>query len=207
MGADPTADELARMADEHGDFTYLYLRANDVGWVRDAKPITDAGSLDVADVLFAGWVEGVQVRLCAVLRGRVATVDDFEFADQPDVTAEPYASRLASFERRAGRRRFTVYGCWDTGDGPRRYSKRVEAVDADHAELLVRRDKTVGEFLVAAVVEGFVPVEDSAAIWAAVDGKPALEPAPEPARRPAWLLPAVSALTAALIVIALILVF
>jgi hypothetical protein len=203
---DMSADDAARFAGEYDDHTYLYLRKNQLGWVRDAKFIPNCFDLDTANVLFAGHVEGAEVRLCAVLRGQVATVDEFEFADQPDVEAEPYASRLVSLDRRDGHRWFTVYGCWDTGDGPRRYSKRVEAVDAEHAELLVRRDKTAGEFLIAAVVEDWVPVEDVGVTWATLDGsQPAVQPLPEnddpSLSRPRWLIPAVAGLLVAVAVL------
>jgi hypothetical protein len=195
MDADLGADEFARMADQMDDRTYLYARKNGAGiWVRDAKFITDCFDLELANAVFAGHVDGAQVLLCAVLRGQVATVDDFELAEPGNGYYNP----------RAPRRRYTVFGCWDTGDGHRRYSKQVEATSPVHAEVIVNRDKTVGEFLVAGVVEGWVPVEDRDAVWATVDGQPA-ESSPVAAERrtvPRWLLPA--AVAVALLVVLLI---
>lgn len=197
MAAEPSADEFARMAEEIDCRTYLYVRRNSAGlWVRDAKFIDDCTDIDLAGALFTGHVGGAEVRLCAVLRGRVATVDDLELAEPGNGYYRP----------RAPRRPYTVFGCWDTGDGHRRYSLQVDATSPVHAEVIASRDKTVGEFLVAGVVEGWVPVEDTA-VWATVDGEPAQEPAPPPAvGRPGWLLPALAVLAASLIVTALVLI-
>lgn len=181
MAADMPAADLGRMADEFGTFTMIYHRTNPAGQiVRDAKFITDAGSYDIAVILFQGQLAGAQVGLCAVLRGQVATVDDFELATGP-VMDDQTRDRLASMDDGLGHW-FTVFGSWDTGDGPRRYSKHVQAISPEHAELLVRSDKTVGTFLVAGVVEGWAQVEDSDATWATVDDR---QPAAQDRR--SWL--------------------
>jgi len=183
--SDPTADEMARMAAETADHTFVYVRLNGAGrWVRDAKFITDCADFHVANWLFAGHVDGARVRLCAVLRGQVCTVDNFEFADSPDVFTDPYAGRLERLNRTLTVRQwFSVLGCWDTGDGPRRYGKVVHAADAEHAELQARVELTEGEFLVAGVVEGRVQVEDVDAVWATVDGQTEPEPMVQQPRR------------------------
>lgn len=199
MAADPTPEELRREATENDDFTFLYVRRNRSGrWVRDAKFIRDCGDLGVATTLFADHVAGVDVQVCAVLRGMVRTVDDFEFADEPDPFTEPYASRLLKLGSPMDGDRHTVFGAWDTGDGPRRYSRRITASSAEHAELLVRERLTGGVFLVAAVVEGWATVADLDATWATVDGQ---QPAAEPDRpRRRWL--PVAVIAAALTVVA-----
>jgi hypothetical protein len=170
---------MERLAAELDDWTFIYHRVNPAGLVvRDAKFIEDAGSYDVAVILFKGLTvdDGADVGLCAVLRGKVTTVDDVELADQQP-GGYAWRDRLAVLDNAgAAQERFTVLGSWDTGDGPRRYSKNVRAVNAEHAELLVRADKTVGTFLVAGVVEGWVPVEDADEVWATIDGQPPQAP-------------------------------
>jgi hypothetical protein len=199
---DATPEEMARKASEYDDFTIVYVRRNRSGrWVRDAKFYPDAGTADVAARLFADDMAGADVRPCATLRGQVRTVDDFEYADDPDVFTNPYAAMLDDYQTSSEDRwPFTVYACWDTGDGPRRYSKQVQAVDARHAELLARLDKTAGEFLAAAVVEGHVPVEDADAVWATLDGEP--ETGTEPTRRRwrLWVLAAAVSLAVVVLV-------
>lgn len=195
------ADETLREASEYGDFTVVYARRNLSGrWVRDAKFMTGAGSVENAATMFAFEMGDAEVRPCAILRGQVKTVDDFEYADTPDVFSNPYASRLVHFDadRTAVTRRYTVLGCWDTGDGPRRYSKRVFARDAEHAELMVRRDLSDGEFLVAAVVKGHAHVADVDAVWATFDGE---EPTALVEARRNWF-PLIAACVVVLIVVA-----
>ena len=185
MVADPSPEQLRRLSAEMDDFTFLFTRVNPAGRVvRDARFYRDAGSLDVALCLFAADYSGYAVGLCAVLRGQVRTIDSFELADEPRL-GDPWAvPTLARYEADSTpRSRFTVFASWDTGDGPRRYSVCAEAVNAEHAELAARSDKTIGTFLVAGVVAGWVPVEDTDAVWATVNGE---QPVQAPEVRPWW---------------------
>lgn len=196
------ADSLLREASEYGDFTVVYVRRNTSGrWVRDAKFMVGAGSVENAAALFAVDVLGAEVRPCAILRGQVKTVDDFEYADTPDVFTNPYAGRLAHFDadHTAVTRRYAVFGCWDTGDGPKRYSKRVYAKDPEHAELMVRQKLSDGEFLVAAVVEEHAQVADVDSVWATLDGEEPTIPVGAPRRN--WI-PLIAACVVVLIVVA-----
>lgn len=191
MDLDVSPEAMERMAAEMGTYTMLYWRRNPAGWlVRDAWICDDAGSYDTAVTLFSGRAVGVEVGLCAVLRGRVQTVDDFERADEPDMddmidTFNRYAMmvRTSSPEQL---RTYTVYGSWDTGDGHKRWAQKVEAALSPlHAELVARENKTLGEFLVAGVVRGCVPTEDTGEAWATLDG---CQPAPAAAQpaKPWW---------------------
>lgn len=186
MVAEQSAASFERMAAEMGDFTMIYWRRNPGGLiVRDAKFIEDAVSYDIAVSLFADVVAGVEVGLCAVLRGRVSTVDDIERADEPHMDRAAYV-HLEGLNEAAGvqkTRQYTVYGSWDTGDGHRRHMDVIEATDPLHAELIARSVKADGTFLVAGVVEGCVPTEDTDEEWATVNGQP---PAPAAPRRTWW---------------------
>jgi hypothetical protein len=172
MGADPTPEELRRLSEESDDWTMIFTRVNPSGLVvRDAKFYPDAGSLDVALGLFTSEYAGFDVGLCAVLRGQVKTVDDFEEADQPDPRGQWAVTTLREYRSNPGSHSpFTVYGSWDTGDGPMRHVRHVWAINAEHAELHAREDCTIGTFLVAGVVEGRVPDEQADAVWATFDG-------------------------------------
>lgn len=189
MVADMSAAGMERLAEEFDSFSFLYWRRNSRGViVRDAKFIDDAGNYEIAVGLFADYVGGlradVEIGLCAVLRGRVDTVDDIDRADQPvmDYAAHERLEILNSQANLGNADTFSVYGSWDTGDGHKRYMKVVQAQDPLHAELIVRADKTEGEFLVAAVVEGCVPTEDTEE-WATVNGQQTALAAP---KRPWW---------------------
>lgn len=188
MDADRSPAYFERMAAENDDFTYIFWRVNPAGHiVRDAKIIEDAGNYDVAKLLFADAVDGTQIGLCAVLRGQVKTVDDFELANEPEMNDqwESLLDRLHFNRYMPGTRSYTVFGSWDTGDGYRRHSRHVEgAVSAVHAELIVRHGKTLGTFLVAGVVEGCVPNADPPEEkWATLDGT---QPVPAAPKRPWW---------------------
>jgi hypothetical protein len=186
MGADtdPTPEELRRLAAESDDFTAVFTRVNPAGRiVRDAKFYRDAGTVDIAAGLFADDFAEVQTGLCAMLRGQVKTVDDFEEASTP-YDDQWATTTLADYRRRVdggeSTGQFTLYGSWDTGDGPRRYLKRINAVNAEHAELLTVVDKSIGVFLVAGVVAGWVPDEQVDAVWATPDGQVPVVSAPQP---------------------------
>jgi hypothetical protein len=177
MAADQTGltgDETLRKAREFNDYTFLYVRRNGAGyWVRDAKFIDDCPDLEGATVQFGADAYNADVAVCGVLRGHVRTVDDFEYAAGPSLLDPTYQRRLDTYNANLDdRHQFTVVCSWDTGDGRKRYTKRVRAANPEHAELLLLDELTEGEVLIAGVVNGWPPFEDRDLTWATISGDP-----------------------------------
>jgi hypothetical protein len=170
-----TGDEMLRKAREFDDYTFLYVRRNGAGrLVRDAQFVDDCPDLATATTLFATGVYNTDVAVCGVLRGHVRTVDNFEYASGPDLSDPRYRQLLNNYNEWATDHvRYTVVCSWDTGDGRKRYSRRVHAVNAEHAELIVLDELTEGEVLIAGVVNGHPILEDRDLTWATISGEPA----------------------------------
>lgn len=167
-------EEFARRVELNDDWTFIFMRPGPGGRpVRDVKFVVDCSSLDLARLLFWGERDRSRVFLAAILREQVATVDDYtDLADEPQwEQIDPergvtYAQLYEEYLRRATAnpsllQHFTVYGGWDTDGRLKPFMKYVEAIDALHAELIVRAmTSNRGTFLVAGVVELWVPQEE-----------------------------------------------
>lgn len=175
---DPTPQQLLSDAAANDSYTFLFCRRDeDNRWRRDAKFI-ELGIVDpqVATDEFWSTRDPEHVLLSCCLHGTVATVDAPTFADEPDINDSDAALLLDEYDDRdAQRLHYTVFAVCDSdGNGYRRFSRQVDAVDPLHAELLARDQAPVGEFLVAGVVELWVPVVDlpDYDVYATPDGKP-----------------------------------
>jgi hypothetical protein len=143
-----------------------------------------------ADMASQGIAE-CDLKLAAILLGDVGMVDEAQYGDEPGFDPDALA-RYARDPRDL--QHFTVLSVWLTDDKPDfvRTVDAVEAVDWQHAELLARKHRQSGEFLIAGVTELWVNTlkVDPDEIYATRTGEPLAAPVPpeQPKGHHGWRL-------------------
>jgi hypothetical protein len=214
--ADLTPDELL---DSSLAYKFFYLRRTELGmWERDALVIHPAPSLEYAIEMFRGNPDRdiKKLLLAGILRGNMPDESEFQFGHEPDITETSWYNKLKEYDAQAKAgaelQKFTVLGGWDSTTPDLSQAMQVaacvDAINAEHAELLARSVRTAGTFLVAAVVWGEHNPQDfsNEALYASIDGN---EPAPvaandEPEPRKRNWMPLV--IVGAIVLLALIVV-
>jgi hypothetical protein len=189
-----TAGEIERALDESDDFTCVSVVFDGQRWVRSKVVMPDMPSWVMAEDLF--WVQMQEagfdatcVKLAAVIQENVAMVDEMQYGDEPGFDPDEL-DRYAHDPRPL--RWYTVFAVWrcNSPDFVRTVLP-VQAINACHAQLIVREHRQEGEFYVCGVADLRVPTLDNDVFgrYATPGGEPAtpIREEPEPRRR--WWQP------------------
>ena len=175
-----TAADILLGDTETEDYTFVFVAYRNETWARDCLHMTDCLNPNMAARTF--WQDHDEnfVLLAPILMGRLKTVDEFEFGDEPNVSSEDELEQLIGrLEDDLGGtqdlRHYSVLSVRDTGEGFVRTLNHVQAHTPTHAELIARRGTIErGEHLMCAVFDNWIPRADDAERFrfASPDGQP-----------------------------------